>query len=79
MAHISPIRLNELLLVNAGSTAVGSTVKEIRGQNNDIIVFILSYPICSEIGEKIAVSRKIGHSWRLIGWGDVLEGGETIS
>ncbi len=79
MAHIAPIRVNELLLVNAGSTAVGSTVKEIRGQNNDIIVFNLSYPICSEIGEKIAVSRKIGHSWRLIGWGEVLEGGETIS
>jgi translation initiation factor 2 subunit 3 len=79
MAHITPIKVKELLLVNAGSTAVGSTVKEIKGENNDIIVFILSYPICSEIGEKIAVSRKIGHSWRLIGWGEVLEGGETIS
>ena len=79
MAHIAPIRIDELLLVNAGSTAVGSTVKEIRGENNDIIVFNLTYPICSEISEKIAISRKIAHSWRLIGWGEVLAGGETIS
>ena len=27
-----------------------------------------------EIGEKIAISRKIEKSWRLIGWGEVLRG-----
>ena len=79
MAHIGEIRVGEVLLVNAGSTAVGATVKEITGENNDIITFSLSYPICSEISEKVAVSRKIGHSWRLIGWGEVLPGGQIIS
>ena len=31
-------------------------------------------PVCCEIGEKIAISRKIEKSWRLIGWGEVLQG-----
>jgi translation initiation factor 2 gamma subunit (eIF-2gamma) len=79
MAHIAPIRIDELLLVNAGSTAVGSTVKEIRGENNGIIVFNLIYPIFSEISEKITISRKISHSWRLIRLAEILAGDETIS
>ena len=54
-------------------------VKEIKGENKDIITFVLDKPICSEISERIAVSRKIVNSWRLIGWGEVLPGGETIS
>ena len=79
MTHISPIRVDEKLLVNAGSTAIDSLVKEIKGENNDIITFVLAKPICSEISERIAVSRRIVNSWRLIGWGEVLPGGETIS
>ena len=54
-------------------------VKEIKGENKDIITFVLDKPICSEISERIAVSRKIVNSWRLIGWGEVLPGGEIIS
>ena len=79
LAHIGEIRMGEILLVNAGSTAIGSTVKEIKGDKNDIVTFSLFFPICSEISEKIAISRKIGNSWRLIGWGEVLEGGEIYS
>jgi translation initiation factor 2 gamma subunit (eIF-2gamma) len=78
MAHIAPIRIDKLLLVNDGSTAVGSTVKGIREENNDIIVFNLIYSICSEISEKI-ISRKISHSWRLIRLAEILAGDETIS
>ena len=78
MVHIGEIRVGEVLLVNAGSTAVGSTVKEINGDNNEIITFTLAFPICCEANEKVAISRKIGHSWRLIGWGEILPGGKTI-
>ena len=79
ITHIAEIRVGEILLVNAGSTSVGSTVKEINGENNDMITYVLSIPICSEVGEKIAVSRKIAHSWRLIGWGEVLDGEKLSS
>ena len=78
LTHISEIRIGEVLLVNAGSTSIGSTVKAIEGEKNDIVTFALSFPICTEISEKIAISRKIG-SWRLIGWGEILEGGKIIS
>ena len=77
--HVGEIKMSEILLVNAGSTAVGSVVNDIKGEKNDIITFSLAYPICSEISEKIAISRKIGHAWRLIGWGEVLSGGENNS
>ena len=77
--HVGEIKMSEILLVNAGSTAVGSVVNDIKGEKNDIVTFSLAYPICSEISEKIAISRKIGHAWRLIGWGEVLSGGEIIS
>jgi hypothetical protein len=46
---LHPIRIDKLLLVNAGSIVVDSTGKQIRGENNDIIVNNLIYPICSEI------------------------------
>ena len=78
LAHIGEIRVSEILLVNVGSTSIGSTVKEVKGEKNDIVTFALSMPVCSEIGEKIAISRKIGSAWRLIGWGEILPGGETM-
>ena len=31
-------------------------------------------PVCSRNGEKIAISRKIDGHWRLIGWGQILNG-----
>ena len=44
------------------------------GANGDEISFELMNPVCCEISEKIAISRKIEKSWRLIGWGEVLQG-----
>ena len=79
LAHIGEIRMGEILLVNAGSTDMGTTVKEIKGDKGDIATFSLSFPICSKISEKIAILRKNENSWRLICWGDVLEGGEIYS
>ena len=79
LVHIGEIRMGEIFLVNAGSTAIGSTVKEIKGDKGDIATFSLSFPICSKISEKITILRKIENSWRLIWWGDVLEGGEIYS
>lgn len=74
LEHVVEIRKGEILLVNVGSTGVGAKVQIVGGVNGDEISFELLNPVCSEIGEKIAISRKIGKSWRLIGWGEVLEG-----
>ena len=77
-AHVGEIKSKEILLINVGSTSIASTVVDISGPNRDIVKFSLTPPVCAEIGETVAFSRKVGHSWRLIGWGKILEGGETI-
>ena len=76
--HIGEIRYKEILLVNAGSTSISALVINISGKNKDIIKFSLTPLVCVEVGETVAVSRKFGHNWRLIGWGKVLEGGDII-
>ncbi len=64
METVGEIRRGETLLVNVGSTAVGARVTVIGGVNRDQICFELMNPVCSEIGEKIAISRRIEKSWR---------------
>jgi hypothetical protein len=34
----------------------------------------LSRPVCTEQGEKIALSRRVEKHWRLIGWGKIVAG-----
>jgi translation initiation factor 2 subunit 3 len=36
----------------------------------------LTEPACTSTGERIALSRKPGKSWRLIGWGKIVDGVE---
>jgi translation initiation factor 2 subunit 3 len=37
----------------------------------DLAKISLTQPACTEIGEKIALSRRIDKHWRLIGWGKI--------
>ncbi|KAJ7634470.1 translation initiation factor eIF2 gamma subunit [Roridomyces roridus] len=54
----------ELLLVNIGSTSTGGRVLSVRG---DLAKIQLTAPACADIGEKVALSRRIEKHWRLIG------------
>lgn len=74
---VQDIKVNEVLLVNVGSTAVGGKAAPVE-DSKTMIVFDLINPVCAEIGEKVAISRRVEKSWRLIGWGDVVRG-YTIS
>lgn len=65
---------NEVLLVNIGSLSTGGRVVATRA---DLGKISLTNPVCTEIGEKIALSRRVEKHWRLIGWGQI-RGGETI-
>ena len=53
-------------------------IKEINRDKNEIITFILAFPICCEVKAKITISCKIEDFWRLIGWGEILSSGNTI-
>jgi translation initiation factor 2 gamma subunit (eIF-2gamma) len=63
-------------LLNINFISVGGDIISIKWNNYDEIYFELRKPVCLEISEKIAISRKIGTTWRIIGWGEVISDGE---
>jgi len=64
---------NELLLINIGSTSTGGRVLSVKA---DLAKIQLTQPACTEIGEKVALSRRIDKHWRLVGWGNIQRGVE---
>jgi len=84
-AKVQKLSKGEVLMVNIGSTATGGKVlKVIEGASGEPIARImLTQPVCTQEGEKIALSRRVDKHWRLIGWGEIRKGtkvvmGETI-
>lgn len=61
----------EVLMVNIGSTATGGKVLAVK---QDLAKILLTVPVCTQEGEKIALSRRIDKHWRLIGWGQIRRG-----
>ncbi|KAF1775770.1 P-loop containing nucleoside triphosphate hydrolase [Phytophthora cactorum] len=61
----------EVLMVNIGSTATGGKVLAVK---QDLAKILLTVPVCTQEGEKIAISRRIDKHWRLIGWGQIRRG-----
>lgn len=70
-AKVTKLTKNEVLMVNIGATSTGAKVKAIR---NDAAKLDLMSPACTNIGEKVALSRRIEKHWRLIGWATILAG-----
>jgi translation initiation factor 2 subunit 3 len=67
----APWPTGEVLLVNIGATASGARVVSVK---SDMAKIVLQSPVCTEVEEKIALSRRIDKHWRLIGWGKVRRG-----
>ena len=40
----------------------------------DMCKLALMQPVCTQQGEKIALSRRVDKHWRLIGWGQINRG-----
>jgi translation initiation factor 2 subunit 3 len=70
---ITPVKPMETLLVNIGSTSTACQVINIQDKFANIV---LKRPVCASIGERIAFSRSIDSTWRLIGWARILKGEE---
>jgi len=64
---------NEMLLINIGSAATGGRVITLK---KDSVKIQLTKPVCAEISEKVALSRRIQGHYRLIGWGNIRKGKE---
>jgi len=71
-ARVDKLAKDEMLMVNIGSLSTGGKVV---GAKADAAKIALHQPVCTEQGEKIALSRRIDRHWRLIGWGTIKKGG----
>jgi len=70
-AKVQKLTKAEILMVNIGSTATGGKVVAVKG---DLAKIALTQPVCTQEGEKIALSRRVDKHWRLIGWGQIRKG-----
>jgi len=70
-ARVAKLEKGEVLMVNISSTSTGGRVTAIK---NDAAKITLISPVCTEVGEKIALSRRVERHWRLIGWGKITNG-----
>lgn len=68
LVDVQKIRSNEPLVLNVGTAVTSGIVMSAR---EDIADVSLKKPICAEVGSKVALSRRIGESWRLIGFGTI--------
>ena len=86
LTRITPLLMNEYVQLNVGSTSTNATVIGItkieptKGAADEgsgvkgFAAFRLSNPVCTQLGERIAISRRIERTWRLIGWAKILKG-----
>ena len=72
--RVTKLSKDEILMVNIGSLSTGGRVLATK---NEMAKILLTNPVCTEVGEKIALSRRIDKHWRLIGWG-VIQRGKSI-
>ena len=76
-ARVQKLAQKEILMVNIGSTATGGKVLALRedpSRREDLAKILLTQPVCTSEGEKIALSRRVDKHWRLIGWGQIRKG-----
>jgi translation initiation factor 2 subunit 3 len=66
---VDKIRSNEPLVLNVATSVTSGIVNSAR---ENIIEIDLKRPICAEPKNKVAISRRIGDSWRLIGFGIIM-------
>ena len=64
--EVSPIKFKELLMINSGTTTTIGVVTSLKG---GLVEVKLKLPICADKGARVALSRRVGARWRLIGFG----------
>jgi translation initiation factor 2 subunit 3 len=67
------ITKQEILLINVGTTSTGCKVLNINSTTN-VIKVELNKGVCTSLGDKVALSRRINNKFRLIGWGTIKKG-----
>ena len=68
LVEVQKIKTNEPLVLNVGTAVTSGIVASARENLADVT---LKKPICADPGSKVALSRRLGESWRLIGFGTI--------
>ncbi len=68
--EVEPIRSNEPLMLNIGTATTIGVVTSARPSGIEVK---LKRPVCADKGASIAISRRVGARWRLIGSGILKE------
>ncbi|KAF5415908.1 MAG: Translation initiation factor 2 subunit gamma [Candidatus Methanogaster sp.] len=69
-SKVEPIHASEPLMLSIGTA---TTVGAVTSARSDAASVRLKRPVCAEIGSQVAISRRVGSRWRLIGVGELTE------
>ncbi len=64
--EVETLKSNEPLMLNVGTATTVGMVTSARG---DVSFVKLKIPVCADIGQRVAIGRRISGRWRLIGYG----------
>lgn len=65
---VEPVKRGEILMLTVNSAATAGVVSEISKNSFKIN---LKLPVCADKTDKITISRRVGHRFRLIGFGTI--------
>jgi len=63
------LTIDEVLMINVGSQSLAGKIIRIPRRDRARIEF--TKPVCANIDDKIALSRRVENNFRLIGWGEI--------
>jgi translation initiation factor 2 subunit 3 len=69
-AEVEDISTNEPLMLTVGTATTVGSVTSARSGEAEVA---LKRPVCAPVGAKIAINRRVGARWRLIGVGTLVE------
>jgi len=64
--RVEPIKSSEPLMINIGTS---TTIGVVTSARKDVVDVKLKLPVCADEGQRVALSRRVGARWRLIGYG----------
>lgn len=68
---VEPIKTREPLMLNVDTATTVGVVTSARADTAEVG---LKLPVCADAGQRVAISRRVGARWRLIGYGVITDG-----
>ena len=72
---VEPIKMSEPLMLNVNSAATVGIVVDLKKKN---VTCRLKIAVCAELNSRVTISRRIGNRFRLIGYGNIVDGKTTL-